>query len=155
MRIKCLTVITLFLLLFSEITLADENKTIGVGYGLMYNGLGVMYGIKSESSLKYLSLGCLSVGVSDTSGISSLCGIGIGYITSNLFKSNGNKHGLGIHIGTSYSDTYGIEAFIAPQYIYFLNGIVSSGLNIGVNVSYGKQEGTTEIIPGFQIGYQF
>ena len=60
---------------------------------------------------------------------------------ANIFKNEEGKHSLGFHLGTTYCDVYGVELFIAPQYVYFFKGINNSGLNIGVSASYGKQEG--------------
>ncbi len=141
-------------LLFSGITLAKDKKTIGVGIGAMYNGLGLSYGIQKLGSFKYISLGCLSVFTSSSRGTKYNCGFGLGFVRTDI----GNRHGLGAHIGATYNEHRGlnkIEVFVAPQYIYFVNGIDGAGLNLGASVGFGKLDGDFKISPGLQIGYQF
>jgi hypothetical protein len=145
-------------LLFSGSTLADDNKSIGVGVGSMYNGLGVSYGLLESNSYKYASIGCLSLSNSDSRGTETNCGIGFGYITTALISKTENNHGLGIHIGVTYNEHKNLdeyEAFISPQYVYFFNGINSSGMNLGVNAWSGKRDGESDNGFGFQIGRQF
>lgn len=76
-------------LAFSNITVADNIKTIGIGAGSLYNGLGISFGNQSKDSLKYVSLGCLSVGVSDSRGTELNCGIGGGILKTGLAGSLG------------------------------------------------------------------
>lgn len=69
-----------------------------------------------------------------------------------------NKHGIGMHVGATYNehlDIDKVEGFVSPQYVYFLNGIDKSGLNIGLSILFGKRDGESEVGAGLQIGYQF
>ena len=51
--------ITALLTLFTSIIKADEHS-FGVGLGHLYNGIGFNYATRTENSLSYVSLGCLS-----------------------------------------------------------------------------------------------
>ncbi len=147
-------IVILSSLLFSGMALAKDKKTIGVGIGALYNGLGLSYGIQKLGSFKYISLGCLNISNSSSRGTETNCGLGLGFVRTGV----GNRHGLGAHIGATYNEHRGlnkIEMFIAPQYIYFLNGIDDAGLNLGAFVSFGNRDGDFKIRPGLQIGYQF
>jgi hypothetical protein len=143
---------------FSKITLADNNKTLGIGIGSLYNGLGVSFGIQDNTSIRYASLGCLSVSQSDSRGTELNCGVGVGILKTGLIGSLGNKHGMGMHIGATYNEHNGldkVEGFIAPQYVYFFNGIDKHGLNLGASIQFGKRDGESKIGAGVQVGYQF
>ncbi len=137
---------------------AEENGTIGLGIGVLYNGLGLSYGLKNENSLKYISLGCMSVSVSDSRGTESNCGVGVGLVRTDLIENENNRHGVGFHVGATYNEHLGlnkVELFAAPQYIYFLNGIDKNGLNFGASVLIGKFDGESKVGAGLQAGYQF
>lgn len=143
---------------FSSFTLADETKSFGIGIGVMYNGLGVSYGTQKKDSYKYASLGCLNASESSSRGTEVNCGAGLGYITTTLISNTENNHGVGAHVGATYNEVHGfneVELFVAPQYVYFLNGINKSGFNLGANIFLGKHDGKSEAGAGLQIGYQF
>lgn len=145
-------------LLFSGAALADDNETIGVGAGVSYNGLGLSYGFQAEDSLKYISVGCLSIAKSDAFGTELNCGVGMGIVKTNVIHKEGKKHGLGVHVGATYNEYLGlnkIETFVAPQYIYFVNGIDKSGANLGGSIVFGKFDGVSKVQVGLQVGYQF
>ena len=146
-------------LMATGLSLAGENRTtIGTGVGPMYNGLGLSYGQQEKHFLKYASLGCLDISVSDSRGTEYNCGVGGGFLKSDIFDNKNNKHGIGMHLGATYNQRQGlnkVEVFVAPQYVYFFNGIDDSGLNLGVSLLAGKRDGETEAGAGLQIGYQF
>ena len=153
---KFLTIGIFLTVLYSNTAWSEDNKSFGLGKGSFYNGIGMSYGFQSQNSYKYLSLGCLSISYSSIYGSEYNCGVGAGFIMTDLFKSDGNKHGFGAHVGTSYNEHYReTEYFIAPQYVYFFNGINQSGWNLGGSIRLGKYDGESDIIPTFQIGYQF
>jgi len=120
------------LLVFSSLLLsinlnAEERYTYGIGLGSLYNGLGGNLAIKNTNSLSYLAIGCPAIGYGSGSGFISTCGLGAGYIKSNIFQ-NSSKHGIGIHLGYSYIDNAEVSEF-GPQlglsYVYFLDFRVS------------------------------
>jgi hypothetical protein len=157
MDIKKVVTFAIFSIVFhSNVALSADNKTFGLGIGSLYNGIGMSYGYQSQNSYKYVSLGCLSVAYSSDYGSELNCGIGAGFIMTGLFKLDNNKHGFGAHFGATYNEHYSeIEYFIAPQYVYFFNGINKSGWNLGGSVRVGKYDGESDAIPSFQVGYQF
>ncbi len=146
--------VILVCLLLSGAALAKDGKTIGVGIGALYNGLGLSYGLQGLGTLKYVSLGCLSLSTSRSRGTESNCGLGAGFLRTDL----GNRHGLGVHLGATYNEhanLNSIEMFVAPQYVYFFNGIDAPGFNLGASLYFGQYDGDFKIRPGLQVGYQF
>jgi len=142
--------------LYSNIALSEDNQSFGLGMGSLYNGIGMSYGFQSQNSYKYVSLGCLSISYSSIYGSEYNCGVGAGFLITDLFKFESNKHGFGAHVGATYNEHYSeIEYFIAPQYVYFFNSINNSGWNLGGSIRLGKYDGESDIIPTFQVGYQF
>lgn len=114
---------------FADETSQDKEYSIGLGFGSIYSGLGANFAFTSEDDLKYISAGCWNV-----------CGFGAGWIKTNLFGIESNKHGFGIFAGLvddevimatetfegarfSYveevRDVYGAGV----SYTYFINGI--------------------------------
>jgi len=74
---------------------AEENYSFGLGLGTSYSGIGVNISQLNENNMKYISVGCISY--STVSG--SACGAGIGWIKTDIFDSDSNKHGFGGYIG--------------------------------------------------------
>jgi hypothetical protein len=152
--IKALCFYSLF---FANVAIADDSNSFGVGIGSMYNGIGFSYGLKEETSFRYGSLGCISLSSSDSRGTELNCGIGFGFVTTNMISSN-NNHGVGIHLGLTYNEHENlneVEGFVSPQYVYFLKGISHSGFNVGANTWFGKRDGSSDSGVGVQAGYQF
>lgn len=139
----------------------DSQYSVGIGMGAAYSGLGANVALLSRNDMKYVSVGCVEY----NSRFGSICGLGIGWIVTDLFDSNSNKHGLGV-----YATKAGHEAYVTSEnfiikdneyygaglsYTYFMNGINKPGFNFGISahVTNAKYE---EKINGFlQIGYQF
>ena len=151
--VKSLTVISI--LLFSHQLKAAESYSFGVGLGATYSGLGVNMSKLSDVDMKYLSVGCL--GYSSYAGY--ICGAGLGWIKTDLFNANSNKHGLGIYLGAVGTErAYGgseIVNGVGLGYYYFFNGIGDGGTNLGLTVVTGNgryQSGTGMML---QLGYQF
>lgn len=158
----------LFLSLVSVSGVAVANETdkkfsVGVGIGAAYSGLGANFALLSNRDMKYVSAGCVEY--SSFSG--STCGFGAGWIVTDLFNSNSNKHGIGVYVtkagdeSYAYLDDSGFK-FVKKQYYgagvsytYFVNGINKPGFNFGISAhaTNAKYEGR---IQGFlQVGYQF
>ena len=141
---------------------ADDKISIGAGIGGMYNGLGANVSFIHESDLQFVSLGCIAIGYGTIGGFSSNCGIGAGWIKSDII-SDSDKHAIGINIGLNYNThlyTNHAEAFIGFPYIYFFKGMTSSGWNIGLTPIIGKyndnrnEDGIGRLII-INLGYQF
>ncbi len=136
---------------------ADEQVILGMGIGALYNGLGANIGFTKESDLKYVSLGCISLGYGSYSGISSSCGVGAGWMRSDILSDN-DKHGIGIHLGATYntSDSKNdMEAFIGIPYVYFFNAMNYDGWNIGFTPLVGKYDDNRIGRLLLNLGYHF
>ena len=157
MNIKRILAIGMFSTVFySNIALSEGGKSLGLGAGSIYNGVGMSYGFQSHNQYKYASLGCLSITYSSTYGSELNCGAGIGFVMTDIFNLKGNKHGFGAHLGVTYNEHYSkVETFIAPHYVYYFNGINMSGWNLGGSLRLGKYDDKSDVIPNIQLGYQF
>jgi len=153
---------TLKLIVFSTLLLnsninAEEKYTYGIGLGSLYNGLGGSLSLKGSNSISYLAIGCPAIGYGSGNGFISTCGLGAGYIKSNIF-SKSNKHGIGMHIGYSYIDNAEVSEF-GPQfglsYVYFVEGIHSKGWNYGLTPTVSRYSNRNNLTGIFQIGYQY
>tara|TARA_R110002111_G_scaffold41635_1_gene77065 strand:- start:630 stop:1142 length:513 start_codon:yes stop_codon:yes gene_type:complete len=147
--------------------IAEENSeqrySLGLGFGSAYSGVGANFASISQHEMKYISAGCTKI----SSSHSSTCGFGLGWIKTDLFDVDNDKHGIGIYIGkvdeeteaiynqdiytTKKQDVYGAGI----SYTYFKDGLLASDLNYGVsfhvtNAEYDDNHGWY-----FQLGYQF
>jgi hypothetical protein len=117
--------------------------------------VGVNIGLKSETDLKYLSAGCVSY--SSHSG--EACGAGIGWVKTDLFEGQTNKHGASLYLGivgssNSYFNNDPVYGF-GVGYHYFFNGIGDSGTNLGLTFVAGDDDRNTKTAVMLQLGYQF
>lgn len=140
---------------FANAGVADSDLTIGLGFGALYSGLGVNIGMKREHDLGYLAIGCVSFGHSSSSGTESACGVGAGWIWTNIFPAS-SKTGLGIYVGPvgsvkDFETVYGIGV----TYAYFFKGIDARGWNLGVTPTIGSYDGDTKGGLLLQVGHQF
>jgi hypothetical protein len=162
--------LSMLFLCCSASVLADDNKqqfSFGLGIGAMYTGLGVNAAMVSPTELKYLSLGCIEY--SSTYG--TACGAGLGWIKTDLFDIQNNKHGLGLYVtslGEETTNSYttsdqGTTVYwhrsavygLGVSYSYFSNGIDKPGFTYGVSVHGSNAEFENKLGGFFQIGYQF
>jgi hypothetical protein len=141
----------------------DSQYSVGVGLGAIYSGLGANFALLSDRDMKYISAGCVEY----SSMYGSTCGIGAGWIVTDLFNSNSNKHGVGVYVTKAgsesqvYLDDNGFN-FVENQYYgagvsytYFMNGINKPGFNFGIS-AHATNAKYDEKINGFlQVGYQF
>jgi len=153
-------------LLFSSSALASESEkstSFGVGLGAMYSGIGGNFAFVSNTDMKYVSLGCTSY----SSDGESSCGAGLGWIKTDLFNADSNKHGLGIYVGkvdedrrarvvngrlkVDEEDVYGLGL----SYTYFASGINSPGFNFGISVHKTNSDYQSGVSAFWQVGYQF
>ncbi len=70
----------------------DSKFSAGVGMGALYAGLGANVALVSDHDMKYLSAGCVAFGVS----YGATCGFGAGWIVTDLFNVDSNRHGWGM-----------------------------------------------------------
>jgi hypothetical protein len=142
-------------LVISSQSFANERFTFGLGAGTLYSGLGINVGMQSKTDLKYISAGCVSY----SSIYGETCGVGAGWITTDLFDFQNSKHGASFYagiVGRKY-DNFDHKAIYGAGlgYHYFFRGLGNSGANIGFTVTAGN--GRDDIAMGsmLQLGYQF
>ncbi len=144
-----------------------NEYSVGLGVGAMYSGLGTNVALVSKTDLKYLSAGCVKY--STFSG--ATCGVGAGWVVTDLFSANTNKHGLGVYASIVDSERYfshtssvqGTKSYrhdsdvygLGLSYNYFLNGIDKSGFNLGLSVHVTNADVVDNVGGFFQLGYQF
>ncbi len=136
---------------------ADERVSFGLGMSALYNGLGVNAAFMKGSDLKYVSLGCVSIAYSSNSGASSNCGVGVGWMRSDILSNNG-KHGLGVHLGITYNshdDRDDVEVFVGVPYAYFFSGMTAASWHVGLTPVLGRRDDDTEGGLLVNLGYQF
>jgi hypothetical protein len=149
---------------FADDTNNDGTYSFGVGAGAPYAGLGGHVAKVSDTDMKYLSLGCIQY----SSLMGSACGLGAGWMVTDLFDATSNNHGLGIYAlqtaGEELSErTGGFFAIdkhqnysaVGLNYTYFSNGINKSGFTFGLSVHATNADYDRKINGMFQIGYQF
>jgi len=139
---------------------AGERNSFGLGAGAMYSGLGVNYGFVRGDNFSYLSIGCVALGYSEVSGVIAPCGVGAGWIKTNLIGEK-NKHGIGVYVGPIASkegsgiDEYKTVYGIGMPYVFFFKEDFAPGWNIGITPVVGHWDGNTKGGVIAQLGYQY
>jgi len=135
---------------------AADKTSFGLGVGALYNGLGGNFALITASDLKYLSVGCSEASHSSSDGTNLTCGVGIGWLMSDLVTRKNSKHALGLNIAVDYDQLHSeVEPGIRLPYVYFFRGIDRRGWNIGIAPLVRWDAEGTEIGVMFEIGYQF
>jgi hypothetical protein len=129
----------------------------------MYSGLGGNASLASDRDMKYISFGCNEYSSSNGSS----CGLGLGWIKTDLFNSDSNKHGFGVYVskvgqerqvsivnGTFRNDEQDVYG-LGLSYTYFNSGIDSAGFNYGLSIHGTNADNENRVSGFFQIGYQF
>lgn len=169
---------SIFVLIWSNVGLSqtetvnmkeDSSFAFGIGRGLFYSGAGINVGLRSENDFKYISLGCVEYHRSSFLGTRSACGLGIGWVWSDIFGESNNKHGFGFYIGpvdardeweftfsggAVYKDLQVIYG-TGLSYIYFPRGIESAGWNMGFSATTGRYRSSFSQGGAILLGYQF
>ncbi len=157
MKILLGSVLALLGILFTTPASAGNQASLGFGFGALYNGVGFNLAFPEDDDLKYVSLGCLAFGYSSSNGTFSNCGIGAGWMRSDILSSNG-RHGLGVHVGitrNSDTDNDATEVFVGIPYSYFFRGMDAAGSNIGLTPILGRHNGSVGAGMLLNLGYQF
>ena len=152
---------------FAENDMQDNNYSVGLGIGAMYTGIGANFSLVSKNDLKYISAGCVEY----SSRTKGTCGLGLGWIKTDLFGANSNKHGFGVYVSLVGSESYvsytsssaGDKSFIhdsdiygaGVSYTYFMNGIDKSGTTFGLSIHATNADFEDSYGGFFQVGYQF
>ena len=100
---RVLTVFILVQAVAVTAPLAADRTSFGLGLGALYNGLGVNIAFTDSKDLKFVAVGCSSWGHSSRDGTDVTCGVGVGWIMSDILTKKNNKHGIGLHLGLAYN----------------------------------------------------
>ena len=135
---------------------AADRTSFGLGVGALYNGLGGNFALITANDLKYVSLGCSEATHSSRNGTNVTCGVGVGWLMSDILTKQNSKHGLGLSIALDYDQRHSeFEPTIRMPYVYFFKGIDRRGWNIGAAPLIRWDAEGTEIGVMFEVGYQF
>ena len=155
---KIYCVIILFLV-STETYASDKNLSFGMGAGALYSGIGLNVGVRSEKDFRFIAAGCVELSYTSVSGWQAACGVGAGWIWTNILSRTSNKHGMGIYLGSIASDGKSLDPKTiygaGISYNYFLKGIDKSGWNLGVTPAIGRYRGDNRGYLLLQAGYQF
>jgi len=139
----------------SSQAIANNTFTFGLGAGSLYSGIGVNIGVQSKTEFKYISAGCVSY----SSIYGETCGVGAGWIKTDIFDFQTPKHGASLYIGIvgSEYDNFDRDAIygVGLGYHYFFKGIDQSGVNLGFTIVAGNENDDIGMGGMLQIGYQF
>jgi hypothetical protein len=139
-------------------TLSAADKTsFGLGVGALYNGLGGNFALIKADDLKYISVGCSEFMSSSLDGTHVTCGVGVGWLRSDILTKKNSKHGLGLNIALDYDGFHSkVEPSIRLPYVFFFRGLDRRGWNLGVAplVRWDADEGT-DLGVMLEVGYQF
>jgi len=142
-------------LALSSQAIANNTFTFGLGAGSLYSGVGVNIGVQSKTEFKYISAGCVSY----SSIYGETCGVGAGWIKTDIFDFQTPKHGASLYIGIvgSEYDNFDRDAIygVGLGYHYFFKGIDQSGVNLGFTIVAGNENDDIGMGGMLQIGYQF
>jgi hypothetical protein len=135
---------------------AADKGSFGLGVGALYNGLGGNYALIKADDLKYISVGCSEARHSSGEGTDLTCGVGIGWLRSDILTRKNSKHAIGLNIALDYDQYHSaLEPVIRLPYAFFFRGIDRKGWNIGIAPLVRWDAEGTELGVMFEIGYQF
>lgn len=135
---------------------AADKTSFGLGVGALYNGLGGNFALITADDLKYISVGCSEFMSSSLDGTHVTCGIGIGWLRSDILTRNNSKHGLGLNIVLDYDQFHSkVEPSIRLPYVFFFRGLDRRGWNLGVAPLVRWDADGTDLGVMLEVGHQF
>jgi len=158
---KIVTALVGVFALTAHVSAAEDAMTFGGGIGALYAGIGINIGLRTDHDLKYFAAGCPAIGRSDESGWILPCGVGLGWMRSDLLSRSNNKHGLGIYLGPvginkgEHLDDDKARYGLGVTYAYFFSGINAKGWLVGITPAIGKDDNKTKGSLLVNGGYQF
>ncbi len=160
MRKKALIITFLLGLLGIDPSHAEGGLSVGVGAGALYSGIGVNVGMRGENTFGYLAAGCIGIGYSNNEGWKLPCGVGAGWIWTDVLAKANNRHGLGIYVGpvghiAVANGDWKVRYGAGLTYVYFFGDVVARGLNLGITPALGKEYGDYRGSLLINVGYQF
>ncbi len=139
-------------------------NTYGFGAGVEYGGLGFNLARVSDRDMKYVSLGWIGINDEDE----NVFGFSLGWIRTDLFDMDSNRHGFGISLGQigyeEYFEPVGNDRYVERKrnilgislgYTYFGNGIDRPGMRYGISWVETDAKSVPDSGIAFSIGYRF
>ena len=154
---KRLFVVILLFVAGGVSTLSAADKTsFGLGVGALYNGLGGNFALIKADDLKYISVGCRDFTSSSFDGTHVTCGVGVGWLRSDILTKKNSQHGLGLNIALDYDQFHSkVEPSIRMPYVFFFRGLDRRGWNLGVAPLVRWDADGTDLGVMLEVGYQF
>ena len=135
---------------------ADDEVSYGVGTGALTSGLGVNTALRGDNHIGYIAAGCLGIGYSNENGWILPCGIGAGWIQTDLLSNANNHHGLGVYLGPVGKNEVNKARYgVGVTYAYFMQGVNAKGWNFGFTPATGWENGTAKGSILINVGYQY
>jgi hypothetical protein len=135
---------------------AADKTSFGLGVGALYSGLGGNLALIKANDLKFLSVGCSEFSRSSIDGTNLTCGVGVGWLRSDIITKKNSKHGLGLNIALDYDQFHSkAEPSIRLPYVFFFKGIDRKGWNLGLAPLVRWDADGTELGVMLEVGYQF
>ena len=143
-------------LLVVSVANADNQISLVLGVGAPYAGLGGNISMVSEKELKYLALGCMARYENSNGSSGNACGVGIGWMWTDLTK----KHGLGLYAGPVSARRLSVDDVdtiygLGASYTYFFNDAGKRGFQLGATPALGREGGERKGYLLLNFGYQF
>lgn len=142
--------------LAAHTSVAADRTSFGIGIGPLHSGLGGNLAMISADDLKFLSVGCSELSQSSLDGTNLTCGVGVGWLRSDIVTRKNSKHGLGINLAVDYDSRHSkLEPAVRIPYVFFFKGIDRKGWNLGLAPLVRWDAEGTELGVMFEVGYQF
>ena len=147
----------------AQVNKSENQYSAGFGIGSIYSGLGANFSLVSKNDMKYISAGCVEY----SSFNGATCGFGAGWIKTDFFDFDSNKHGFGIYASLVGRERYASfknnqythnnnEVYgVGVNYSYFMNGINHAGTTFGISIHATNAEIGSRYGGFLQAGYQF
>lgn len=156
MNTRSAATVTLILVLATGTLTAADTTSFGVGLGALYNGIGGNFALIKADDFRFVSAGCTEASSSSANGTNLTCGVGVGWLRSDLLTRKNSKHGLGINLALDYDQLHSeIEPAVRLPYVFFFNGLGRRGFNLGLAPLVRWDAEGTELGVMFEFGYQF
>ena len=151
--IMSLVVLAIF---WSSTCNAEDEISYGIGTGALTSGLGVNAALRGDNHMGYIAAGCIGFGYSNVQGWILPCGIGAGWIQTDLLTNANNHYGLGVYVvPVGMNDDKKARYGVGVTYVYLLQGVNGKGWNFGFTPATGQENGTAKDSLLINIGYQF
>lgn len=149
--------------IFSAAGNAADEYSVGFGVGVRYSGLGLSFARITDTSMGYLSVGCLGWS-SNSLAQESNCGFSVGYLSRFSFSNPNISLGVNFNVSNnrfdgqidgSLSEVDDLEYRYGVGLNYHFNGIGAKGLIAGISAYAHDANGRSEPRLGISLGYHW